>query len=476
MSVDVEDLQRLSDLQSRLERLEAIEGEEKYEDDGNFVAFTIRDARRTVPNNVVPYGFHVFDIVNLDGGSFGGFMDRDSERDSLLNDQVKTNRATIYHNGYALPASFQSRCQTYNVACYRIKVATIFEYLLNLKGLSQNRQNDRSSNIDTKSNLRSSPSSSSSSPITSNTTYFFYMESDNNLCVPLTEVRRLAYKYQRYFISTGVGFSGYIMNRTFVQDFVKRYEGKDSRANIRKRNIRHTKQWEKDHAGDAVGGSDTSHSERDDANIEIELRPDVVAGQLLIEKQAWSVTRRYLTSHTVLQNSPTLGGEGMPSLTNLFDGRQHYNSSAEDEEEGESHNDQDGGDEQKKENEDEQGNKEGMQLNSTTIETEKTLVNATESELSLGISRHLPRCLEPHRGIWWMTTADSSPSSTSNSTTPSLPNPPSSRTDAEAVRHDLEHWNFFAYDLCPDSEIFPCKEGQLSKLYPDIMASTKRRR
>lgn len=50
------------------------------------------------------------------------------------------------------------------------------------------------------------------------------MESDNHLCVELTEMERLAKFHGRYFIGTGIGFSGWIMSRKFVQDFVAQYE------------------------------------------------------------------------------------------------------------------------------------------------------------------------------------------------------------------------------------------------------------
>jgi hypothetical protein len=41
------------------------------------------------------------------------------------------------------------------------------------------------------------------------TEYFFYMEANNDLCTTLTEIWRLAYEYQRWFITTGIGFAGW---------------------------------------------------------------------------------------------------------------------------------------------------------------------------------------------------------------------------------------------------------------------------
>ena len=50
------------------------------------------------------------------------------------------------------------------------------------------------------------------------------MESDNTLCVPLTELERIAETQLRYFVGTGIGASGWIMSRSFLLDFMARYE------------------------------------------------------------------------------------------------------------------------------------------------------------------------------------------------------------------------------------------------------------
>lgn len=234
------------------------------------------------------------------------------------------------------------------------------------------------------------------------------------------------------------------MNRTFLEDFVERYEGQDAK---KYRPIRRTRRWNKLHnvstatttaaaAANAAAGAAETKSKR-------ELRPQVVAKRLLIEKRAWSVTRRYLTSHTVLVNSPKLGGgEGMPSLTNLLDGPWHYNSTdVDDMNNGGGDDDQDDSDDRADGGTTEKGHN---RTNTTTTTTTPLL----------GLSRHLPRCLEPHRGIW---------STLPNKQREAVERIP--KTTAKAVQYDVDQWGFFAYDLCPDSEVFPCEEGQLAKLY-----------
>ena len=475
-----------------------------YEDDGNFVAFTIRDARRTVPTNVIPDGFHIFDILDLEGGNVeadeeveieerdeeighgsknrhphGGrrtnstvvaeavsSTDRKKKKKKVkVTDQVSTTRATTFHNGYALPASFQARCQTYSLKCYRMKIAAVFEYLLKTKNRptssTPNNQHVKKTSLRMPGTIQDS--------VTQNTTYFFYMEPDNNLCVPLTEIRRLAYKYRRYFISTGVGFSGYIMSRTFVEDFVKRYEGQQSLENRKKRYTRHVNvPWlrKQPHQNDTTSLPNSSDEEDDEV---VELHPEVVAGQILREKQAWSVTRRYLTSHTVLGNSPGLGGEGMASLTDLFGtyGQHHSGSSSTtqvDSEDGTTHHDNEEKEVVEEEDESNESSKDTGTASNSTNPTQSEEDDSEESDNV--IPRHLPRCLEPHRGIWWKVDVDEGTGNTTNSSA-LRPEHRTEHTDKDAVQNDIEQWNFFAYDLCPDSEVFPCKEGQLSQLYSE---------
>ena len=106
--------------------------------------------------------------------------------------------------------------------------------------------------------------------------YLFYMESDNTLCVPLSELKRIAQTQSRYFVGTGIGASGWIMSRSFLLDFMARYES-------------------------GVDGDD---------------RPDVVASKLLMEdksnEKGWAVTRQYLVAHTLMQ---PIGGQGLTVRT-----------------------------------------------------------------------------------------------------------------------------------------------------------------
>jgi hypothetical protein len=251
----------------------------RYQDDGNFLAFTIRDARRLVPNPFTAPGFHIFDYKDISSSNLP---------------QNSSHHSQLFYNARLVG---DAPCQKYNVRCYKRKILQVFNYLMDSN---------------------------------KNATYFFYMEADNDLCVPLQYIRNLTYHYQRYFISTGVGFSGWIMRRDFVQAFLDVYTPK------------HRNELE---------------------------NPDVIGSLLLIEQQAWSVTRRYLVSHTIL---PSFGS---PALTV---GRTSNNN-----------------------------------------------------------SKHLPRCFEPRRGVW-----------------------PTSDKD----RRDWYGWDFFDYDLCATSELFPCALGQLEAM------------
>ena len=98
------------------------------------------------------------------------------------------------------------------------------------------------------------------------------MESDNTLCVPLTELERIAKTQLRYFVGTGIGASGWIMSRSFLLDFMARYE----------------------------------------SGIDNDDRPDVVASKLLTEdksnEKGWAVTRQYLVAHTLME---PVGGQGL---------------------------------------------------------------------------------------------------------------------------------------------------------------------
>lgn len=210
--------QRLDDLRAQINHVQQMG--QIYSDDGNFFPFSIRDSRRLVPTQI-PYGMHTFDYVDI-----------------TTQNQQKTKKATLFQD-----AHYQDKapCQEYNLECYKKKIVQVFELV-----------------------LRKYP----------NTEYFFYMEADNELCVPLTEVRRLAYEHKRYFITTGIGFSGWIMQRQFMHDFLAALQAFVPPP----RNTSDILDVKGSHPNEG---------------------PDPIASVMLIEKQAWTVTRQYLVSHSI---------------------------------------------------------------------------------------------------------------------------------------------------------------------------------
>lgn len=163
------------------------------------------------------------------------------------------------------------------------------------------------------------------------------MENDNTLCVPISHLNNIATKHQRYFISTGIGASGWIMSRAFIDDFILRYEASNS------------------------------------------ICPDCEAANIMTNKdrqpfQQWAVTRQYLVSHSLLQ---PMGSQGL------------------------------------------------------------TVASAGQS------GKRLPRCFEPHRGMW-------------------LDEP---RFKKDGERSDKYGWDYFDFDACPGSEIFPCELQLNSSFY-----------
>ena len=235
---------------------------------GDFYPFTIRDARRLVPTQI-KHGFHVFDYVDISNEG-----------------QANTTKSKLFLDGY--PAKEPPPCQEYSLPWYMHKIFQVFEMVMRATSANQ----------------------------------FFFVEADNDLCVPLKDIRRLALGENRYYLATGIGFSGWIMSRHFVMDFLKQYKY-------------HRKY----------------------------IEPDVVAADMLVQKEAWAVTRRYLVSHT------TLPSNGVQALTMTSDGSNW--------------------------------------------------------------SKHLPRCMEPHRGFLGR--------------------------EADQPAIDKHGWDFFDFDECPDSDIYPCK-------------------
>jgi len=54
-------------------------------------------------------------------------------------------------------------------------------------------------------------------------THFFYYEADNTLCTTLLDLHRIAAKYQRPIILTGIGASGWLMQRAWMERFIDKY-------------------------------------------------------------------------------------------------------------------------------------------------------------------------------------------------------------------------------------------------------------
>jgi hypothetical protein len=283
-----------------------------YVEDPRFYPFVIRDSRHLVPNQLrVQDHFHVFDYVDIGSAK-----------------QVRSRNSQLFADA-ALVAD--APCQFYSIKCYRHKIVQVFRHALERHPQVQ---------------------------------YYFYMEADNDLCVPMGHVQDLAIREGRYFINTGIGFSGWIMSRQFLHDFLVLYT-----------NITLSSNKDRNTQGD-----------RDLAVLlkkEPEIRPDVLASYYLTDRHAWTVTRQYWVSHTTLESL------GASSLT-VKDRRR---------------------------------------------------VNTGER---LTLDKHLPRCLEPRRGKWKI-----------------------------SIRHPLDPrdrfgWDYFDYDVCPDSVIFPCGgPNQLAQLVAD---------
>jgi hypothetical protein len=202
-----------------------------YIQDDRFFPFVIRDARHLVPTQT-SHNFHIFDYV-----------------DTTSPQQAKTRHSQLYYNAKPLQ---KAPCQKYSVECYRLKILQVFRHVLD-----------------------NFPSAR----------YYFYMEADNDLCVPMKMVQDLALGEERYFINVGIGFSGWIMSRQFVTDFYALY------SNI------------------TIPTMGEQQAKNEPVPEMPEVRPDVLASYYLTEKHAWTVTRQYWVSHTTLESL------GVSSLT-----------------------------------------------------------------------------------------------------------------------------------------------------------------
>jgi hypothetical protein len=377
-----------------------------------FVPFTIRDAQRTVPVQI-PHGFEVFDFIDL--FATNGDQNQTKMLAAASTENIETEdyyyahvatRARLFHNGKPLPEAKHHEehdCLGYSKRCYRSKLLKVIRYLLSLQTIHKGdngNENDKNKN---------------------NTEYYyFYMEADNDLCVPLSEIRDLAFKYQRYFVATGIGASGWIMSHSFLEDFYLFWSNMDT-----------------------IDDESSLHGLSEEELLE----PDSVAAVLLRQTQNWSVTRRYLTSHSILAGNTN----DEASIAALFEAPVANAT----------HDGDAAAAVQKQEppppppplktdNENANANVDDKETKhkARNLSKQKKKESPEEAALKAPLvkpSRYLPRCLEPHRGVW-----------RDNST--------NSATSTSASDFDTHHWEFFDYDLCPESDIFPCQKGQLEEL------------
>ena len=259
ISASLENLQtQIQNLRSQITTLES--KSQKYTDDPLFFPFVIRDSRHLTPVQISP-DFHVFDYVDLTQA-----RQPKSRHSQLLHnarlvvdDVLEAKRANVTlakkkQSRNNVSEKYEAPCQKYSIECYAEKIKQVFSYV-----------------------LREFPS----------VQYYFYIEADNDLCVPMTMVKDLALREKRYFINTGIGFSGWIMSRDFLRDFLELYGNA-------------TQQMQQTSTSNLEASSDTSN-----ATTTTEIRPDVLASYYLTDKSAWTVTRQYWVSHTTLESLGT---------------------------------------------------------------------------------------------------------------------------------------------------------------------------
>ena len=336
--------------------------------DPDFYAFSIRDSRRLVPTQLIPE-LHIWDYVDI----------------STQNQQT-AQHASLFHN-----AQFQAPavCQKYDLYCYKLKILQVFHLVLEQNPTTQ---------------------------------FFFYMEADNELCVPLVEIQRIAHQYRRYFITTGIGFSGWIMRRDFVMDFLHALE---------------TFQPAPRNPNDILNKLGPPPSEG----------PDPIAADFLSQNNSWAVTRQYLVSHSI---QPSLGIDALTVRMPTTSGAAGVGATA-----GVAGGPAGGGPYLA-------GNSAfGRSLSKAgamggaaadhraKAELMANLKNKTASASppaaaaapvppgKRNLDKHLPRCLEPRRSKWRISKVD---------------------------HRDRFGWDYFDYNHCEGQEIFPCYEGQLQEL------------
>ncbi|OEU10740.1 hypothetical protein FRACYDRAFT_246551 [Fragilariopsis cylindrus CCMP1102] len=254
--------QQMDNMRSEISNLES--KSMKYVDDSRFFPFVIRDSRHLTPTQI-NHDFHIFDYVDLTQAKQPKskhsqlFHNARLVVDDILENYRSNLTGSQKKKAVSAVEPNEAPCQYYSVKCYRQKILQVFSYV-----------------------LRKFP----------NVEYYFYIEADNDLCVPMTMVKDLALTEKRYFINTGIGFSGWIMSRSFLTDFIRLYGNTTLDGPVTK-----------------IINSTTKIGETEIIKEEPEIRPDVLASYYLTDRQAWAVTRQYWVSHTTLESL------GIASLT-----------------------------------------------------------------------------------------------------------------------------------------------------------------
>jgi len=389
--------------------------------DPNFYPFSIRDSRRLVPTQL-PSELHVWDYVDI-----------------TTQNQQTSQHAALFHNAQI---QAQAPCQKYDLYCYKQKILQVFQLVM--------EQNP-------------------------NTEFFFYMEADNELCVSMVEIQRIALEHRRYFITTGIGFSGWIMRRDFMVDFLHALESYQPPPRDPK---------------DPLSKLGPRPSEG----------PDPIAADFLSQNNSWAVTRQYLVSHSI---QPSMGidaltvrmpvpGQTPPAGTTVdslakgalaYTQRQAQRAALKD-----ALDQARNGPPNNHENNQSKGRilaENITNTNTTSVQEQQQqrrllqvgLTEASKNKTGLravgggaaafgmktnqsgttnilkkpqqgmpakkGLEKHLPRCFEPRRSKWRISKQD---------------------------HRDRFGWDYFDYDHCPNHELFPCYEGQLQELLAQDMA------
>ena len=109
IQADIDQLQE--DIHSLQDQLQQQQHPSYYQEDGNFLAFMIRDSKRVVPTQP-PIGFHIFD-----------YIDPAASPDSYDNPHIPS-KTKLYHNAHFVE---NAKCASYNVICYKQKILQVFQ-------------------------------------------------------------------------------------------------------------------------------------------------------------------------------------------------------------------------------------------------------------------------------------------------------------------------------------------------------------